>query len=321
MTAFKLTFTAFCRNSLCLLFVVSLSLIEVPALADDNREQVTFTLKLESPLLASKGKAAYSVAEARAELDAIPTPQREAFLRDPDRFTKFLSNKLIVKALYADAIENNFLDNEKVGAELLNQIASATARRWQNAYAASKLLSDYTARAKELYLRDPERFRRPASVTFGQIAIRKVKLVKEVVTERVSDLVAKVKAGANIQKLAVKWSDDPNVARTTGLFRDLSVTEIPEEIRSQLQELETGAVASVQAEDHIFIIQKFEFKESVIPPFEKLKDNLIREARAAHKQEIINDYIEDIAGQPLDIPNGAVREFLDEYNVQWNAAE
>lgn len=285
-----------------------------PAIAEEQRLEIT----LDSPVLAARGDTTITFAEMQAALEDIPESDRRVFLEDPDRFIKFLRDRLMEKGLFNDLVRGDMLDDKELRARVFNTAVGQLATLQQERYIDSRLLEDYSKQAREYYLAHPDEFVGPRTVTFGQIALIRTRREGDRVDEIAGDLVTRLESGAELEPLAREWSDDPAVDRNGGIYTDMSLNRMNKFLAEALRDMRPGAIEKVDTGRSILIVKLLDTAEPERIPFEEVADRLKRQERARHREQLTKDYLEDQYAGELEIPDGAIRRFLGPYGAEWN---
>lgn len=278
-------------------------------------EQVV--IGFDSETFARRGADSITEAEVRARIDEIPAEHQRGFLEDPNRFTEMLRTALLEKALFNDYIESPEFSSAQTQARIHLQLVRQLSALAQDRYVEDHTLEDYSARARELYLADRERYRTSNAFTFRQIALIRTRRDEGELQALADDLVRELQEGAEFEALAAEWSDDPRVDRNNGLYSNLEVDELNSTIAETLATMVEGDVQKVETDRLIFILELVEKTEGAIPEYEAIAARLERQARQEHRERLKERYLSDLLEGELEIPEGAIAGFLDDYDVEW----
>lgn len=277
---------------------------------------------VDSEVLARRGDDAVTEAEIRARVDDLPQEHRRGFLEDPNRFTEMLTSSVLEKALYNDFRSSDEFSASALQARLYVGLVEQLAEMARQRQVDEHLLDDYSQRAREIFLSDPERYRRPDTVTFRQIALIKTRRDGDGEVEELAErLVGRLRAGAEFEALALEWSDDPAVDRNRGVYIDQTNAELNAQTRETLASMSPGETKTVDTGRVIMIFELVSRNEGAVPEFEDVADRLERQARESHRERVIERYLSSKLEGELEIPEGAIREFLESYDVEWAPPE
>lgn len=278
-------------------------------------EQVV--IGFESETFARRGADSITEAEVRARIDEIPAEHQRGFLEDPNRFTEMLRTALLEKALFNDYVESPEFSSAQTQARIHLQLVRQLSALAQDRYVEDQTLEDYSARARELYLADRERYRTSNAFTFRQIALIRTRRDEGELQALADNLVSELQEGAEFKALAAEWSDDPRVDRNNGLYSNLEVDELNSTIAETLATMAEGDVQKVETDRLIFILELVEKTEGAIPEYEAIAARLEQQARQEHRERLKERYLSDLLEGELEIPEGAIAGFLDDYDVEW----
>jgi len=280
-----------------------------------------FSIEFESDVFAHRKSAVVTEAEIRARVDRIPPEHRIGFLQDPNRFTEMLRNAVIEKTLFADFVTSSEFSKQTVQVEIFREIINEISKRAQNNYLQEHMLDDYSARARELYLSDPQLYREPETVSFRQIALLRTRRADGNLEAIASNLVNKLNSGAEFAEIALNWSDDPRVEENNGLYENRKIEDLTPDLAGELKEMNPGEIRTVGTDRIFFILELVEKNEGEIPEFDDISEKLEQRARQEHRARLKNRYLADSIEGELVIPEGRIKEFLAEYDVEWEVPE
>ena len=298
--------------------VGGLVLASPAVLADEQR----VTIGVDSEVLARRGEDAVTEAEIRARIDEIPEEHRRGFLESPRRFTEMLTNAVLEKALYNEYRRSDEFSDNDTQAQIYIGLVRKLAEIARERYVDEHLLDDYSQRARELYLSDPERYREAGTFTFGQIALIKTRRDDDGQIDALAErLLDQLRDGADFEELALEWSDDPRVERNRGVYRDTAIDELNAQTREVLESMSAGEMKLLDTGRVITLFELVARNEGAIPEFGEVADRLERQARERHRERLMETYLGEKLEGELNIPEGAIREFLEHYDVEWAPPE
>ena len=279
-------------------------------------------LEFESEILARRGDTVITEAEIKARIDEIPQEHRRGFLENPRRFTELLTNSVLEKALYNEFRRSDEFSDHDTQAKIYVGLVRKLARMARERHAEEHLLDDYSQRAREIYLSDPERYRKPDTFTFGQIALIKTRRDDDGQIDALAErLLDELRDGADFEELALEWSDDPRVERNRGVYKDTPIDELNAQTREALDSMSEGEMKIVDSGRVVTLFKLVARHEGTIPEFEEVADRLERQARERHRERLMETYLGEKLEGELDIPEGAIRDFLEHYDVEWAPPE
>jgi len=280
--------------------------------------QIEYAVAFDSPALASRDDVTVSFAELNAFLATMPEDQRAPFLADPERFTQAIGNLLDAKHMALDAISAGMDQDPAVQARLANAVFRELSAVFRERYPDDQERNDYTARAEELYLRDPEQFKRSQSVSFSHVLLSTEEHADEQARRKLARrLLDELEGGAEFSELARAHSNDPSVSANGGTIEKVAPNRLDARFREQIQEMDIGETGIVESSFGTHVVQVDDRNDAGVAPFEDVVDQLAERARRQHRNRILEQYQQDFLEHSLSMPDGATRRFLQQYGVSW----
>jgi len=225
--------------------------------------------------------------EYEAELLRIPANLRGGFATSNKRVIDLLVRMLVTKSLAVQARSGDLLKDPDIrrrrAAELdrvdANLLVTATEEDAGRAF--DEKLPQFTARAKELYLSNPDKYRTGEEVDVSHILIDTKKRERAEALKMAMDVRARLAGGADFAALAKELSDDPSAQQNAGRLgyfgkgqMDPAFTEASFAL-TQVGEI-TGPILSSFG---YHIIRLEARKPGRVRPFEEVAPELIAEER------------------------------------------
>lgn len=223
-----------------------------------------------------------SVADVLAELRRAPAADRQTILSKPEMVQQIASNLLVRRVLAAEAVR----DGANADPVLLASIALARDRvlsdvrlaRLDTQNTPSEAALD--AYARGVYKAKSARFERPAQTHARQILLAKTGPQS---LQKAKELVAQLHAGASFEELAKANSIDQDSAARGGDLGFFSAGKMGQPFEDALNQLNKPGELSepVESQFGYHIIRLEERREKGLQPYTEVRDQLLREARAA----------------------------------------
>lgn len=300
-------------------FLVALSLILgfgiSPAQQISQAEDVERHLELsyESEIVATRSGVAVSLRDLDGRLADLTDDKRSDVVGTPERVAGILNGVLLTQYLADSAIENGLLADPKVQAEIHVAAMEILAKKERDRYVAERLLDDYTAQAREIYLVEPEAFRQPERVTFTHLLLRTDTPDADLaaVEERANELLERARNGEAVSDLALKYSEDPSIQDNSGYFRAVPTADLEPGFRAGVRSMDEGEIELIRSAYGFHILQVDEHMPSRVQSFEEVADQLRAQARADHAKEIFSAYAATFYEGNLELRDGAVAKIID----------
>lgn len=280
-------------------------------------ENRAIEIYFESDAMASKGQSELTFLEAHAHLRQVPEPKRKEFLESPTRFTQFFSNALVTHAMAGDALDAGLLNESEVAARVFVAVMQELALIQQQKYVENRLLDDYTRQAREIFIANPDRFTKPATVTFSQILLKDNATDTMPMQHRIDAITNEYQNGTSFEALVHKYSDDPSASENNGIFSNVPLSRLDPAFADKVRNLEEDVLGIVESRfgTHLVVLQRFLPDRKA--EFPDVSEQLKIEARKRHEEKVLQNYVAQLAEPELKIEEGAIKSFLDTYQIEW----
>jgi peptidyl-prolyl cis-trans isomerase C len=176
----------------------------------------------DATVIAESPRAKLTLADFDAEMAKLPPASRAQFAASRARLVQMLDNLYLNRALANDAraigLDKDPLIARQIALQTDKLLAQARTEKLDRdtkaAFDANP--AQYEARAKELYLANPERFRAPESIHVAHILVKPGPDGDAAARAKAEALRARAVAGETFSELAREASDDPSVKRNNG---------------------------------------------------------------------------------------------------------
>lgn len=285
----------------------------------DEEVDVTkrWSVEFDSQRLMDMAGVMVTQTDMDAYLQRIPAERRAPFLASVERLSEALTNIVLVQGFRPLAEQEGLLDDPVTQARLYHALGREVREIYQEWYLESIELDDYTLRAREIYLTDPERFRRPETLDFHHILVVAGEQRSEVdAMARVVEVHEKLRNGADFAEIAVEYSDDPSVSENDGYFEGVEPGGLLQQVAAVLGRAEMGEVAAPVRSPygwHIVVLEAV--NEGSIPEWEAVSDRANRMAREQHRTEAFERLLRDLQEGGYEFAEGSIAALLTRYGV------
>lgn len=266
--------------------------------------------------IASQGQATIFEIDVDAHMRITPPQDRAAFINSPKRIQQMLSHMLLRRNLAAEARENG-LDRDPVTLrEFELAIEGILMRRRLDQIRETLEIPDLEPVARERYLADKEKFRRPETVTIVHVLLDTKKRNADEAVKQLNTWRADVAAGrSTLEEIAKLNSDDPGVGSNSGVYADATVDSFVPEFAAAVAGLKNVGDLSepVQTEFGYHLIQLKSRKPSHVPPYDELKTQLVAQAREKFITDAQRAHIERLQSLPIDASEDSVAPLRTRY--------
>jgi len=306
-----LSFPALVAFGLCLLPAF-------PAQAEVN-DHVTkkWVIEFDSERFLDMAGITVTQTDMDAYLLRMAPERRPAFLASAERLSEALTNIVLIQAFSPLAKKEGLLEDPVAQARLYQVLAREVREIYREWYLESIELEDYTVRARELYLTNPERFREPETVDFRHILVLTDGRRAEVdAMATVIDAHEALSNGADFAEVAEQYSDDPSAPENGGLFEGVKTSDLLQQVAVILGQTGIGEISDPVRSRHGWHVVRLEaVHEGEIPEWEDVRDRAIRIARERHHTEAFERLLRSFQDDGYEFAEGSVAELLVRYGV------
>ena len=284
------------------------------ALADDDKTITrSMEIEYEGELLASRGDTAISLKDVHGRMLKIPAKERLTVLSDPERVAQIINGVLLVHYFADQQLGKVEALDEDTLVAIYYSAAEILARTRQNELVQERLLPDYTKRAREIYLAEPDRFQEAEKVDFVHILLSNKNLDTSGRNEKAASLRARISSGESFEELAPEHSDDPSVKQNKGKFSSVDLRTLDPEFRKGLDQLNEGQLGVIESSFGSHLVRLNKRYPARLKAFEEVAQELENEARRNHSDRIIKSIVSDFYEAPLQLEDGAVQAVINRY--------
>lgn len=280
----------------------------------DKGLTITFT----SPAIVIAGDATLTEADLQAHVESIPPADRAGFVNSPRRIAETAEQQTRQEQLAQEALESDLLDDPVRSARLYRAAVDQLAT-WQiQQVLADRKLDDYEQQARELYLSNPERFRKEASYSFTHLLIASADRTEEAAMRKVLSMVDELGEGADFEELVASHSDDGTVDENGGRYQSVPPDRLDGNFADALQELSPGEVSGpVRSRFGWHLIRLDEVHEGAVKNWEEARSDAVQLAEQRHAKRIREAYMQELSQTDgLEIAPDLVKRLQDQYGPQ-----
>lgn len=296
------------------------SLLAVAVLAQDPDTGDTrkeWTIGFESDRFLEMGDVVLTQKDIDAYLQRVPAEHRAEVLAGAQRIGDILTNIVLIEGFRPLAAAEGMLDDPDIQARLYLTVGREVRDIYRERFLDSIELDDYSSRARELYLTDPDRFQTPQTIDFRHILVAAGSQRSEIeAMERIIEIHKALTNGADFSEVAVKYSDDPSVAENKGFFEGIDPTNLVSQVAALLARTSQGELSPPVRSQfgwHLVVL------EAVHPgqpqTWEQARERAMSIARERHRTVAYERLLRDIQDVPHEFAEGAVATLLARYGV------
>lgn len=231
-----------------------------------------------------------------ADLHRLPAESREEFRFELKRITATLENLLVYRTLASEARALGLDRDPQVrkAVELATERVLGTERL--NRFRAELKVPDMKQSAKEKYLAEQAQFQVPEQVRATHVLVAAKERSDEEARQRAEEVRAKAVAGADFEKLAQEYSDDPSAKANRGdlgfFARGRMVPQFEEAAFALTKAGEISPLVKTRFGYHV--IRLVDRKAARLKPFEEVQDALVRQLQDKYVTDRVQEYLSAI---------------------------
>lgn len=275
-------------------------------------------LPRDSEPLVHNGPVSVTQADVDAYLSRVPAEDRAGFLMSNERLGQVIESLLLVRLLGHEAIEAGLLDEALVEGSLYQGAMVYLAEQYRERHLEEQMLDDYGQQARELYLTEPNLFRRPESVSFTHILVNRGRGRGELeAMERIFEVYGKLQADGDFDALVSEYSDDPYVNDNQGSYENVALEELDGEVASALQLMQPGQISEPVLSAHGWHIIRLDGQtETGQLPWENAENAAREIARQRHSRQLIELLYRRLLDEhPVEIVPGSIEKLHERYGI------
>ena len=289
------------------------------AIADDVRKELT--VGFSSDLLVSQGQVEVTHADVDAFMQTIPKQDRAGFLSSPQRIGQLLTNLILVEAMALEAMGSHYIVQPEHQTQLYRVLVDELSKIYRNELFEEVELDDYSQRARELYLANPDRFREEQKVDFYHVLVTVGNDRSEAeAMQRIAEAWRLFRDGElGIEEVVSQFSEDPNREENGGLYTGVPLSELERAIATVLSEMtaQVGISEPLRTPHGWHLVQLHSRADRRQLNWEEAKDQAKSAAREDHMTQTIERKLREFQqGEQIFAP-GAIQRLLDRYDASF----
>lgn len=271
-----------------------------------------------SPAFLSQGNVVVTDAMVDSFLeDRVPPQDRAAVLSSPQRIAQILENLVRVSGFYARACELGLLDTDQSRGEVHRMIMFFGAEAYRNDFIERITLDSYEAPAREIFLTEPQRFTRPATIDFWHVLITVDGDADEVpAMRRTIAAFDRLEEAEDFAAIIGELTDDPTFADNNGLYREIELETLVSQLAATLDGAATGAwLPPVRSAFGWHVVRIEEQRPPEQLDWEAAREQAEAMARQRHLQQALERRFREFGAEPAEFSDGAVARLRARHGV------
>ena len=271
----------------------------------------------QKPYVTKQGSAEIDFTEIDARVARIPADKRAGYMNDPDRIETTLRGMLLIEQMANEAVELGMDKDPVVAAEIELARKEVLAKRRVAKIIADVEVPSMEALARERYIASPAMFSTPETLAVRHLLIMRDVHGEEGAKALAEKLRAEVEANPKLdfEAFVKQHSEEPGAAEKAGLLPRIAKGDTVADFEAAAFALKTPGEFSpvVRTRYGYHIIQLVSRTPSARVPFEKVKDEVIRDLESEYLSRQRADYIARAQSQALDADPDKVQSLRTRY--------
>jgi len=244
-------------------------------------------------------------------LQDVPVEDRAAVVSSPERVARILNDMLINYGMAERAIERGLLEDPAVRAEIFYRTMYVLARYEQQALFEEEQLDDYSARAREYYIANPEEFTNLEQLTFTHVLFRGSDEAEPVAEEMAGRLLEQLESPADLDGVDLELFEAEGISINRSTLEEVAPNQLDRAFAAGLERMAPGDLALLESRFGIHVVRLDAREQGGQRDFEEVRQALIQRARQRHHDQILRHRLEAFYADSLVLADGAVERIID----------
>jgi peptidyl-prolyl cis-trans isomerase C len=267
---------------------------------------------LDEHVVARRGGVELTLFDIDVRVRTLPPDLRAGYMTESDRASRMINSTMLSKQLAKFAEEQKIDQRHDFIAELALARTELLSRYALEQHLAEATLPNVETLAQERYLADPAAFRPRPRIDVSHILIATDGREEADAKALADEALARVRAGEDFLELAQHYGGEDAGIPT---IQNLDFTRMDPKFSRAVGELKKPGdiTGPVRTQFGYHVIRLDVLQEFPIPPYEKIKEPLIKELLAAARDKIKNDFLGSFSKLPTELNDAAVQSLKERY--------
>lgn len=279
------------------------------------------TLSFNSQVLLITDEVSITEAEIESYLNEVPSDDLAGFLSSPRRLAEGVQRQADNQRLALRGIEAGILEDAQVSADVYRSVMRQLASRHVERVVSSQLLSDYSERARELYLAEPDRFREPTTYSFTHLLIRTDDRGETEAMRQILSVKDQLESGTDFEELVREFSEDPAAEENEGVYEKVALDSLDRNFARSLRSMDSPGLVDepVRSQFGWHLIRLDAIHDGDTLPWDEAKSRAVQLAEQQHKQRIRKSYLDEVFDTAnLETVPDLIERFQERYRQSTN---
>jgi len=267
---------------------------------------------LAENVVARRGGVELTQFDIDVRVRTLPPELRAGYMTESDRASRMIDSTLLSKQLAKFAQEQKLDQRHDFIAELALARTELLSRYAIEQHMANATLPNVESLAYERYLADPSAFRPKPRIDVSHILISTDGKEEAAAKALAEEAYARAMAGEDFIALAQHYGGKDAGIPT---IQNLDFTRMDPKFSLAVGELDKPGdiTGPVRTQFGYHVIRLDLYQEFPIPPYEDVKEPLMKELLAAARDKIKNDFLGSFSKLPTDLNDAAVQGLKERY--------
>ena len=264
----------------------------------------------DTPLIAN-GAVVITAEDFEGNMLRIPEKMRHESRASLERVSQMTDN-LFINRMLAEEARKEGMDKDPLVRARAQQIVEAfLAGRYLEEFERKAKTPDLTARAREIYVSEPQRFRIPESYSMEHLVIGEVGRTREMALDRLKEAEKRIRAGEDFLVVAGDYNDDPRGRTKSGELGNVTAGSVEPAIFEAATKLPVGVLSGPIATRRGYHLIRVTAKTPAVQrSFEQVREDIIADERAKITKKLIDDKMQGFRADPATRVDQAAMEML-----------
>ena len=271
----------------------------------------SFALNYEDEMLAERHGTKITLFDVEGRLQDVPREDRAGVLSSPERIARILNDLLVNYGMAEQAMQRGLLDEPEVQAEIFYRTMYVLARREQQAVLSEQQLDDYSVRAREYYLANPEEFRNLEELSFTHVLFQAPAPLRPAALGAATGLLETLDQPAGLDTVSLEGFEIEGVTSVRGSLDKVTPNQLDARFAAGLARMQPGDVAVIESSFGAHVVRLDARTEGGVRTFDEVRSMLENRARQRHHDQILRQRVEAFYAAPLNLVEGAVERIIE----------
>lgn len=260
-------------------------------------QEKTIDIAFESPVVIVADDYMLTEAELFSHVETVPPEDRMGYVSNAKRIAQTAQSQVDGERIARAGIESGLLDDPVFSAGLYRRLIEAIADQHVANVVADRKLESYQQQARELYLADPDQFKKAPRYSFTHLLIKTQNRTEAEGMRKILELHQQVEAGKDFEELVKANSEEASLEENGGAYDEIQPNRLDRNFSRKLQSLsEVGDISGpVRTRFGWHLIRLDQRHEGSVPSWEQVQEEAVKLAEQRHQERIRENYLKEVS--------------------------